>query len=48
MANAIHPRTGKILLLGSVECDPRGYGPGIPHYLAPDTQEKSIAALKLL
>jgi ankyrin repeat protein len=34
--------------LGSVECDPRGYGPGIPHYLAPDTEEKSIAALKLL
>jgi ankyrin repeat protein len=34
--------------VGSVECDPRGYGPGIPHYLAPDTEEKSIAALKLL
>lgn len=34
--------------LGSVECDPRGYGPGIPHYLAPDTEEKSIAALELL
>jgi ankyrin repeat protein len=34
--------------LGSVECDPRGYGPGIPHYLAPDTEQKSIAALKLL
>ena len=33
---------------GSVECDPRGYGPGIPHYLAPDTQAKSIEALKLL
>jgi ankyrin repeat protein len=34
--------------VGSVECDPRGYGPGIPHYLAPDTEEKAIAALKLL
>jgi ankyrin repeat protein len=34
--------------VGSVECDPRGYGPGIPHYLAPDTEQKSIAALKLL
>jgi ankyrin repeat protein len=34
--------------LGSVECDPRGYGPGIPHYLAPETDQRSIAALKLL
>jgi ankyrin repeat protein len=34
--------------LGSVECDPRGYGPGIPHYLAPDTEQKAIAALELL
>jgi uncharacterized protein len=34
--------------VGSVECDARGYGPGIPHYMAPDTEEKSIAALKLL
>lgn len=34
--------------LGSVECDPRGYGPGIPHYLAPDTEAKSIEALTLL
>lgn len=33
---------------GSVECDPRGYGPGIPHYLAPDVEQKSIAALSLL
>ena len=24
--------------VGSVECDARGYGPGIPHYLAPDTE----------
>jgi ankyrin repeat protein len=34
--------------VGSVECDARGYGPGIPHYMAPDTEERSIAALKLL
>lgn len=34
--------------LGSVECDPRGHGPGIPHYVAPDTEQKSIAALELL
>jgi ankyrin repeat protein len=34
--------------VGSVECDARGYGPGIPHYMAPDTEAKSIAALKLL
>ena len=33
---------------GSVECDPRGYGPGIPHYMAPDTEAKSIEALTLL
>ena len=33
---------------GSVECDPRGYGPGIPHYMAPETEQRSIAALKLL
>jgi ankyrin repeat protein len=34
--------------LGSVECDPRGYGLGIPHYVAPETEQRSIAALKLL
>ena len=34
--------------VGSVECDARGYGAGIPHYTAPDTEQKSIAALKLL
>ena len=34
--------------LGSVECDPRGYGPGIPHYLAHDVEERSIEALELL
>jgi ankyrin repeat protein len=34
--------------VGSVECDARGYGPGIPHYMTPDTEEKSIAALALL
>ena len=33
---------------GSVECDPRGYGPGIPHYLTADVEEKSIKALTLL
>jgi hypothetical protein len=33
---------------GSVECDARGYGPGIPHYTLPDTEAKSIAALTLL
>jgi ankyrin repeat protein len=33
---------------GSVECDIRGYGPGIPHYLTKDVQEKSIAALQVL
>ncbi|HEX6999602.1 MAG TPA: ankyrin repeat domain-containing protein [Gammaproteobacteria bacterium] len=33
---------------GSVECDPRGYGPGIPHYTTADVQEKSIQALEVL
>ena len=33
---------------GSVECDPRGYGPGIPHYLAPDVELKSIEVVTLL
>jgi ankyrin repeat protein len=33
---------------GSVECDIRGYGPGIPHYVTADVQEKSIAALQVL
>jgi ankyrin repeat protein len=33
---------------GSVECDPRGYGPGIPHYLGTDVEEKSSKALALL
>ena len=33
---------------GSVECDPRGYGSGIPHYLAADVEEKSIQALEIL
>jgi len=33
---------------GSVECDPRGYGPGIPHYLTPDVEQKAIEALALL
>jgi ankyrin repeat protein len=33
---------------GSIECDARGYGPGIPHYLTADVEEKSIEALTLL
>jgi ankyrin repeat protein len=33
---------------GSVECDPRGYGPGIPHYVTPDVEQKSIEALRVL
>jgi ankyrin repeat protein len=33
---------------GSVECDPRGHGPGIPHYLTADVEEKSIQAIKVL
>jgi uncharacterized protein len=33
---------------GSVECDPRGYGPGIPHYVTADVERKSIEALTLL
>jgi len=34
--------------LGSSSCDPRGYGPGIPHYETPDVQQASIAALAAL
>jgi ankyrin repeat protein len=33
---------------GSIECDIRGYGPGIPHYVTADVEEKSIAALQVL
>ena len=33
---------------GSLECDIRGYGPGIPHYMTSDVQAKSIAALTVL
>ena len=33
---------------GSVECDPRGYGSGIPHYLTPDVEAASIEALAVL
>jgi ankyrin repeat protein len=33
---------------GSVECDIRGYGPGIPHYTQPGVSEASIAALQIL
>jgi len=34
--------------VGSVECDARGYGPGIPHYLTADVEVRSIEALTLL
>lgn len=34
--------------LGSSSCDPRGYGPGIPHYETADVQQASIAALAAL
>lgn len=34
--------------LGSSSCDPRGFGPGIPHYETPDVQAASIAALQVL
>ncbi len=33
---------------GSVECDPRGYGVGIPHYLTTDVEQASIRALEVL
>jgi ankyrin repeat protein len=33
---------------GSIECDIRGYGPGIPHYLTSDVEQKSIEALEVL
>jgi uncharacterized protein len=33
---------------GSLECDIRGHGPGIPHYLTADVEQKSIAALQVL
>ncbi|HET7130701.1 MAG TPA: ankyrin repeat domain-containing protein, partial [Gammaproteobacteria bacterium] len=33
---------------GSLECDIRGYGPGIPQYMTADVQQKSIAALQVL
>jgi len=34
--------------LGSSSCDPRGYGPGIPHYETADVEAASIAALEAL
>lgn len=40
----IHAAAG----LGSSSCDPRGYGPGIPHYETADVQQASIAALRVL
>ena len=33
---------------GSLECDIRGYGPGIPQYMTADVQQKSVAALQVL
>ena len=33
---------------GSLECDIRGHGPGIPHYVTNDVEQKSIAALQVL
>jgi ankyrin repeat protein len=33
---------------GSLECDIRGYGPGIPHYVTADVEQKSTEALQLL
>jgi uncharacterized protein len=33
---------------GSLECDIRGYGPGIPQYMTADVQQHSIAALQVL
>ncbi len=33
---------------GSLECDIRGYGGGIPHYETDDVEEASIAALSVL
>jgi uncharacterized protein len=33
---------------GSIECDIRGYGPGIPHYHAHDVEERSIETLAVL
>jgi ankyrin repeat protein len=53
-ANVDLPNDGGITPLmaaagvGSVECDPRGYGPGIPHYLTADVEQRSIEALMLL
>jgi len=33
---------------GSLECDIRGYGPGIPHYLTSDVERQAIATLQVL
>ena len=33
---------------GSLECDIRGYGPGIPHYTTSDVEKRSIEALQVL
>lgn len=32
----------------SLECDIRGYGPGIPHYVTDDVEQRSIEALSVL
>ncbi len=33
---------------GSLECDIRGYGPGIPHYTTNDVEQRSIETLQVL
>jgi ankyrin repeat protein len=33
---------------GSLECDIRGYGPGIPHYTTSDVEKRSIETLQVL
>jgi ankyrin repeat protein len=33
---------------GSLECDIRGYGPGIPHYTTSDVEQRSVETLQVL
>jgi len=33
---------------GSLECDIRGYGPGIPHYTTSDVEQRSLETLQVL
>jgi ankyrin repeat protein len=33
---------------GSLECDIRGYGPGIPHYTTSDVEKRSVETLQVL